>query len=94
MMANAIRLDRGWRLEDRRSNVTADAARREQNARATEEGRPLQYIYRSLYVPEEGKFCALPRDLGLGTIQPEAEVRNHEIVLLHLCKRSRAFISA
>lgn len=76
-MASATRLDCGWRLEERRSHATADAARREQNARAAEEQRPMQYIYRSLYVPEEGKFCALPSDLGLGTIQRESEVRKY-----------------
>lgn len=41
---------------------------------AVENGQAVELIYRSLYVPEEGKFCALPKDLGLGSLLPEAEV--------------------
>lgn len=28
----------------------------------------MQYIYRSLYLPEEGMFCQLPEDLGFGEL--------------------------
>lgn len=29
-------------------------------------GKPLEYFYRHLYLPQAGMFRALPEDLGLG----------------------------
>lgn len=39
-------------------------------------GKPLEYFYRHLYLPEQGMFRALPDDLKLGTYreQPAAPV--------------------
>lgn len=73
-VVKAARLDRRWRLEDRRAHMQADSERRERNAQAAKDSQPLEYVYRSLYVPEEGKFCELPADFRLGTIAPEPKV--------------------
>ena len=64
----AERLLRGWGLADRRSHMEEDAARRERNAAAAAASLPLEYVYRSLYLPEQGMFCELPEDLQLGTL--------------------------
>ena len=64
----AERLLRGWGLQDRRSHMEADAARRERNAAAAAASLPLEYVYRSLYLPEQGMFCELPEDLQLSTV--------------------------
>ena len=62
----ASRLERVWNLEQRRFYYEEDRARQERNAAAAAVNEPLEYIYRSLYLPEEGMFCLLPKDLDLG----------------------------
>lgn len=33
---------------------------------AAEKKSPVEYFYRSLYLPQQGMFCQLPKDLQLG----------------------------
>lgn len=69
---NAVRLERSWRLEERRSHMAADTARQERNAVASANKQAMEYVYRTLYLPEEGKFCQLPADLKLGELCAES----------------------
>jgi len=64
----ATRQVRSWGLADRRAHITADLARLERNATAAAASQPLEYFYRSLYLPEQGMFCQLPADFDLGRI--------------------------
>jgi hypothetical protein len=64
----ATKQTRSWGLSDRRAYITADLARLERNATAAAASQPLEYIYRSLYLPEQGMFCQLPSDFDLGRI--------------------------
>ena len=43
-----------------------DLCRQERNSAALAAKEPLAYIYRSLYIPEQGMFCQMPSDLHLG----------------------------
>ena len=76
---NATHMKRDWSLEKRKAYQTEDAARRERNAAATAEAKPLEYFYRTLYLPKQGMFCQLPADLQLGSLQevpPNAAARD------------------
>ena len=66
----AKRLQRAWRGSDQAAVAAEDAALRARNAAAATAGRPLEYVYRSLYLPEQGMFCQLPTDLQLGIRLP------------------------
>jgi len=50
--------------------AVAAPARRPPTAEAAAAGQPAQFIFRSLYLPEQGMFCQLPADLQLGTRLP------------------------
>lgn len=65
----------------------------QRNEAAAKEGRPLEYIWRRLYVPEKGMLCDPPKDLQLGTRLPEVGGGQRtcfgKLVVLHhsLCPR-------
>ena len=63
-------LRRGWKLEDRRAHLAEDQERQAYNQAAAAEGRPLKYILRTLYLPQQGMFCRLPAELKLGSQIP------------------------
>ena len=52
----------------------ADAAK---SGDAEDSERPVEYFYRSLYLPNQGMFCQLPKDLQLG--------QRLEVIYLILC---------
>jgi len=66
----ARRLARAWRGTDQAAAAAEDEALRARNAEAAAAGQPAQFIFRSLYLPEQGMFCQLPADLQLGTRLP------------------------
>ena len=66
----ARRLQRAWRGTDQAAAAAEDEALRARNAEAAAAGRALEYVFRSLYLPEQGMFCQLPADLQLGTRLP------------------------
>ena len=66
----ARRLQRAWRGTDQMATAAEDEALRARNAEAAAAGGALEYIFRSLYLPEQGMFCQLPADLRLGTRLP------------------------
>ena len=66
----ARRLQRAWRGTDQAAAAAADEALRGRNVEAAAAGRALEYVFRSLYLPEQGMFCQLPADLQLGTRLP------------------------
>jgi hypothetical protein len=66
----ARRLARAWRGTDQAAAAAEDEALRARNAEAAAAGQPAQFIFRSLYLPEQGMFCQLPSDLQLGTRLP------------------------
>ena len=68
----ANRQSRTWALAERRAHLQADLDRQQRNTAAAAASQPLEYFYRSLYLPEQGMFCQLPADFRLGHI---AEVR-------------------
>lgn len=51
---------------DRRKHLKEDQARQEYNQQAAANAQDLKYILRSLYLPEEGMFCQMPKNLTLG----------------------------
>lgn len=53
----------------------ADASAK--SAEQEEADAPVEYFYRSLYLPHQGMFCQLPKDLQLGQ---RLEVRHHSYV--------------
>jgi len=66
----ARRLPRAWRGPRPAAAAAEDEALRARNAEAAAAGQPAQFIFRSLYLPEQGMFCQLPADLQLGTRLP------------------------
>lgn len=66
----ARRLQRAWRGTDQAAAAAEDEALRARNAEAAAAGRAPEYVFRSLYLPEQGMFCQLPADLQLGTRLP------------------------
>jgi len=67
-LLTATKQERSWGLADRRAHIAADVARLDRNAGAAAASQPLEYFYRSLYLPEQGMFCQLPADFNLGHI--------------------------
>ena len=63
-------LARRWDVSQRLVQAAEDAARQARNETARAEGRPQEFIYRKLYLPEQGMFADLPTGLALGTKQP------------------------
>uniref|UniRef100_A0A383WCP9 Cytosine-specific methyltransferase n=1 Tax=Tetradesmus obliquus TaxID=3088 RepID=A0A383WCP9_TETOB len=70
-LGNVVALRREFDHELRVGQFKQDEALRARNAAAKAEGRPLEYFYRHLYLPQQGMFRALPeeQDLQLGTYQ-------------------------
>ena len=66
---NAERMQRPWSLQQRMQQYAADELRRQRNKAAAAEGRQPELFWRSLYLPEEGMFCEVPKDLHLGFCQ-------------------------
>ena len=65
----AVRLVQPWSVQNRLVHATENAGRQARNQAATEAGRPMELIYRKLYLPEHGMFADLPADLAIGTKQ-------------------------
>jgi len=61
--SDAARLAREWRWEKRLDHFKEDEELRKRNIEARASGAPMRYVYRSLYKPQEGMFCALPAGL-------------------------------
>ena len=90
----ARRLQRTWRGTDQVAAAAEDEALRTRNAEAAAAGRPLEYVFRSLYLPEQGMICQLPADLQLGMRLP---VRGHPFctaLTCFLCGRSSSCLPA
>ncbi|KAF6265105.1 hypothetical protein COO60DRAFT_1470199 [Scenedesmus sp. NREL 46B-D3] len=70
-LGNVKQLRREFDPELRARQFQEDEALRARNAAAKAEGRPLEYFFRHLYLPEQGMFSALPeeKELALGAYQ-------------------------
>ncbi|KAL3133378.1 hypothetical protein ABBQ38_007248 [Trebouxia sp. C0009 RCD-2024] len=77
----ALRLQRSWALAHRRDQLAQDEALRQHNASAKEQGTPLHFFWRSLYLPEQGMFCQAPKDLQLGARQKEGSAEEQGVSL-------------
>lgn len=65
----AQKLPSSWGVKFRRDQLKEIEALRERNTAALAESKPLEYIYRAMYMPDRGMFCDAPADLGIGDIQ-------------------------
>ncbi|KAF8055388.1 MET1B [Scenedesmus sp. PABB004] len=65
-LAAASRLEREFDPDARGRQFVEDEALRKRNAAAKAAGKPLEYFYRHLYLPQQGMFAAAPADLGVG----------------------------
>lgn len=65
----AQKLSSSWGVKYRRDQLKEIEALRERNTAALAESRPLEYVYRAMYLPDKGMFCDAPGDLGIGDIQ-------------------------
>ena len=70
---NVQRLDRCWDASRRTDYFAEDAALRARNEEAAKTGAALELFWRRQYIPQEGMFRDLPRELTLGTRLTEEE---------------------
>ncbi|GMH33098.1 hypothetical protein BSKO_00932 [Bryopsis sp. KO-2023] len=67
----AGRLTEKWGPKHRREQLANYNTLREKNESAASDGSPIEYFYRSLYLPDKGMFCEAPADLGFNSISQQ-----------------------